>query len=404
MTRFPKSWTLEQRQRFERTAELLDIYGLYDSVPTVHVCGTNGKGSVCAFLAQILTEAGYRTGLFTSPHLYHATERIQIDGQPISQAELTALLRRAHRNDTQASLFEYYTAAALWYFDQQNVDVAVIETGIGGELDCTSIVSPCACACAGIGIDHESILGNDLAATARQKAGIAKPGVPMVLYPRQDEVARDAFAWQCRRIEAPVYDLRSTEIQSRIVEGGQFLDFEYGDLQIHNAEIRLLGRHQVYNAVTAAYTVWLLNHNGFNIREEHIMTGLENARWPGRLELLEDGQVLLDGAHNVQAVRSLAQALEDFFPGRSCVILTAVMADKDVQGIAHELGKISERVVCTCADVKRGLPAEEYARLFPAAKQNADPRSAFEIAKEMCSDDDLLVVCGSLYLPELIRP
>lgn len=410
---YPTGWTDEQRRRFENTSALLGVEGLWDRGRFVHVTGTNGKGSTCAFIAGILRAAGYKTGLFTSPHLYSETERIIIDGEPIAQARLDSLMAEADaaadRLPGFVSLFERYMYAALKYFEAEGVDVAVIETGIGGTMDCTNIISPEVCVCCTIGLDHTEMLGGTVREIAVQKAGIAKPDIPFVLYPRQDEGIPELVLGICEQHGADLHDMLMADIKYSSTLHGQSLWCKMSGFGLEDARINMIGRHQIYNAATAAYSAWLLNRRGLRISGDDIRAGLEQTSWPARMQLLPGGQeadLMLDGAHNPEALIALINALDEYYPKRKKAMLAAVMRDKNVAEMAGMLARYAQEqgnsIVCTCADSERGMPAQEFAELCGAEAFDADPHAALAMAKQLAGKGGLVVACGSLYLPGVI--
>lgn len=408
MKPFPSTWNAAQRQRFAAMEAFFGIEGLYDRLECVHVTGTNGKGSVCAYVASMLEQAGYTTGLFISPHLYEENERIQINGQCIPMDLLRQWMEQAYARLPKARVFEAYFYAALRWFAQENVDIAVIEAGIGGAMDCTTILSPRVTVCTKIGVDHAELLGRDIADIARQKAGVAKPGVPMVLYPVQDEQARLAFWQESDRRGALAVDLTKAYAQAKDTPLGPRWRLHVPQLTLEDVRLPLLGGYQAQNALTAlAVMQTLKERDGYFMTNRALKDGLEQTRWPGRLERLPlEPPVLLDGAHNPQAARALVQSVKTLYPDTPLVLLTAVMADKDVQGIAEELATLSDTVVCTQVESERALSACDYAAYYPLAQAEPDAKQAYAKACSLCPPQGMVVLAGSLYLPSAagLRP
>lgn len=401
-TPYPASWDGAQRQRFAPLSKLLGVDGLFDAFSMVHVSGTNGKGSICAYLAQICRTAGLKTGLFISPHLYHETERVQVNGQAIPPEVFQHYMDQAYAASSGVKLFEAYLYIALRYFAQEGVDIAVIETGIGGSMDASSVIAPVLCVTGTIGYDHESVLGHEIQRIAAQKAGINKPGVPAVLYPTAHEEARQAYRAACARIGAPLTDLhglRLVPLHSDL--HGQTFDFAWQGGEMRRVQIAMLGAHQMQNAATAAVAAYKLAEAGFPIREADIRTGLRDTRWPGRMEVRPgDVTLLIDGAHNKEGAQALARACAQLIAGRPAVLLTAVMGDKDVLDVVQALAPIAQKVVCTCADPRRGLGAKDLAALYGAnAVAEDDPGAALARAQALCPKGGVIVIAGSLYLP-----
>ena len=369
----------------------------------VHVAGTNGKGSICAYIDSILKHQGYKTGLFTSPHLYDHTERIRVSGENIPESELVGLLNEAQQKLPDALYFERYFYAALKWFELQKVDIAVIETGVGGALDAASIIRPNVTVTATIGFDHMQTLGKDIASIAKQKAGIAKTGVPMVLYPVQEQETREVFFAECKKAGAPLYDLQNVKINYQPEGTKQAVEFKLFGEKIA-AKISLLGKHQAYNAATAAYAAFLLKKHGIEVSTESITKGLENARWAGRFEkIAESPDVYIDGAHNVQGVLSLCDTVKEYLPEKTIIAVTAMMCEKVACAMSKLIDKMAHKVICTVADSERGIKPDELSGFFGDAIPVAEPKEAMRLAKEICPEDGVILVCGSLYLPQFIR-
>ncbi len=406
MRAYPAHWTREQTVRFLPLSALLGIDGLCDAMPFVHVSGTNGKGSICAYMQYILAAAGYRTGWFTSPHLYRETDRIRIGGEEIPKDLLDQWVKEAYEKWPTCKLFEAYFYAALRHFEREKVDVAVLETGIGGSMDATNIVWPALCVTGTIGLDHCALLGDTLPGIARQKAGIAKEGVPFVLSPGVDQSAREAFADVCKQAGAPLYDLSGSTVIRR--GGGhvaQCFDAECGDYRLIDARIRMLGSYQVQNAWTAAYAAHRLNDVGFAIDEKAIRHGLLHTRWPGRLEWVEGNPpLLIDGAHNPDGAKALREAVTELRGQRRVVLLIAMMADKDTVAVADCFCGMADDVVATQVDYHRAMAAHRLAALYDGAVAISPPQEALREAKRLAGPDGLVVVAGSLYLPCELRP
>ncbi len=404
MHAYPDHWTFEQRKRFTPLSELLGVDGLYDALPFVHVSGTNGKGSICAYMQSILRAAGYRVGLFTSPHLYRETDRIRIDDQEIPQEQLNELIKQAYAKNPNIKLFEAYLYAGLLYFTRQNVDIAVMETGIGGTLDATNILWPSLCITGTIGLDHCKILGDTLPEIARQKAGIAKQGVPFVLSPGVDSDARSAFRKMCEEAGAALYDLSGSTLVRYKEDGIQRFDADGPGLSLKDVRIRMLGSYQVQNAWTAAYAAFKLSGAEFKINENVIRQGLWNTLWAGRLQWMDGSPpILVDGAHNPEGAISLKEAVKELKGNRRVVLLIGMMEDKDTQAVAQCLGGAFDAVVATQIDYYRAIPADRLARLFDNAISVTPPETALMEAKRLAGPDGLVVIAGSLYLPSALH-
>jgi len=353
----------------------------------VHIAGTNGKGSTSAMIAAGLRAAGVRTGLFTSPHLVEPTERIQIDGIPVSQAQFSRAFDVVHEAagsldlDAHPSYFETVAAMAFWLFRVLNVKTAVIEVGLGGRLDATNIVEPAVTVITPIDMDHQIFLGDTIESIATEKAGILKPGVPAV------------FARQRPDAQA-VLDAKAAELGIPVKRAA---DFEIRDLQIDargsrfsGIECPLAGEHQVDNAVTAALALETLGVSP---------KGISETTWPGRLEHISPNpDILLDGAHNPAGVRSLIRYLERFYPDRKRWIIFGAMRDKAVAEMGALLFPLADELILTAADSPRSMPPEELAALAPRGRAVPNIGAALKLAASEASADDMIVITGSLFL------
>jgi dihydrofolate synthase/folylpolyglutamate synthase len=375
----------------ERIRALLDAMGRpQDRLHFVHVAGTNGKGSVCAMLESALRAAGRRTGLFTSPHLAEPTERIRIDGAPASAERFAAAFERVHacvealiaegKIDMHTTYFETVTAMALTVFEEERVDIVVLEVGLGGRLDATNVVIPDLAVITPIDFDHEAYLGKSLDSIAREKAGILKPGVPAVIACQRPEAAR---VLEARLIDArwsehwPVSDLELDARGSR---------FRLGDLRIH---CPLAGEHQVENAATAALALMRLG-----IPNPAIENGIARAQWPGRLEHID--KFILDGAHNPAGARALSAYIQRFYPNRRIRLIYGAMRDKAVAEISGILFPLAEQVIATAPRQARALAPDTIRGISDHPNLTIAP--GIEAALAMPTAADVTFVTGSLFL------
>ena len=379
---------------------LADLGNPHRAVPTIHVAGTNGKGSVCAYLSAVLTAAGYRTGRYTSPHLVDWTERICIDQVPISWLDLQESLNQVEQavdaESPTPTQFEVFTAAAWQYFAAQQVEVAVVEVGLGGRLDATNVCDqPLATVIVSIGRDHWQRLGDTLAAIAYEKAGIIKPTVPIIAGPLPPEAQA-------------VVTARATELQAPLtwVSPAEVVDVSPTGLMLQADGIQypqtLLGDHQRVNSACAITTLQTLRTQGWHISPAAIARGMAQVRWPGRLQQSQwQGQpLLIDGAHNVDAARSLRAYVDKTYPGQAITWLMGMLQTKDHPGVFAAL-----------------LRSGDLLHLVPVPGHlSAEPAELAAIAHQTCSSvlthvhPDLatglaaatqtgpVVLCGSLYL------
>jgi dihydrofolate synthase/folylpolyglutamate synthase len=380
----------------------------------LHLAGTKGKGSTAAMAASILTAAGHRTGLYTSPHLVSFQERIRVDGAPLPEEEVVSLVEEVRPVIEEArasefgppSFFEAYTLIGFLYFARASVDLAVIETGLGGRLDATNVIAPLACAITRLGYDHRLELGDTLTQIAREKAGIIKPGVPVVSAPQLAE-ALEVLQEVCLerraqllvvgeeggpRVEAARYDARCLRLTLRGINR------VYRDL-----ECPLVGRHQAENAAVAVGLVELAERQGLAVGEEAVRQGLASVRWPGRFQIVRHRPtVVLDGAHDEAAAEALAETLRELFPDRRIFLVLSLGRDKDAAAIAARLCPLADRVIATASSSPRALAASELKEaLFRYSRHTAayTPASlAIQAALDQARPTDVVVITGSLYL------
>jgi len=382
--------------------------------PSVHLAGTNGKGSTAAMLAAIAQAAGLRVGLYTSPHLVHLNERIQINGRPIRGRDFEALLRscRSQVDALQATYFEVLTALAFKYFAEQQVDLAIIETGLGGRLDATNIIMPEISVITSISLEHQNYLGKTLAAIAAEKAGIIKPRRPCVSGVLPPPAAA-VIAARCRELRAPLLHVhRSVKISKvRLAAEGTSFDLRSAahDIDYPDLRLNLLGLHQVRNAALAVCGARLLRRAGFPLSDEAIRAGLSHTHWPARLQLLPGSPtILLDAAHNADGMRALTRTLRELFPDRRLKVVMALLNDKSVAKVLRTWLPLQPEFFFATAAADRALPSREllqHARaLGLQARACADGSEALQAARARCRSNDLLCVTGSHYLlGELMR-
>ena len=404
-----KAWT-GRKPGLSRTRELLGRLGdPQNKLRFVHITGTNGKGSTAAMVASILTAAGLRTGLYTSPHLWRFHERFQVDGAPIPDdvlGEIGERVIRAGENMTDpATEFELMTAVGMEYFLQAGCDVVVLEVGLGGRLDSTNVIpAPETAVITNIGLEHTQELGDTLALIAGEKSGIIKPGCRTVLYHQTREVEQ-VVEQACRQAGSPltVTAPDALEVLSSGLEGQRFTYRGRGPYQLS-----LLGEHQVSNAMTALEVVWALADRGWAIPEGAVARGLEQARWPARLELVRRGpDVLLDGGHNPQCMAALRRALEQLYPGKKLIFLTGVLEDKDYPTMLGEILPLAREFVTITPDSPRALSAGSLADYLVRAGVPATPcgstAQGVEQALALAGPEDAVCACGSLYMIGEVR-
>jgi dihydrofolate synthase/folylpolyglutamate synthase len=380
----------------DRITLVLDALGRpQDRVPFVHVAGTNGKGSTCAMIESGLRAAGRRTGLFTSPHLAEPTERIQIDGHPTSAARFSAAFDQVHAAvesvlDMHTTYFETVTAMALLVFAEERVDTVVLEVGLGGRLDATNVVTPELCVVTPIDFDHEQYLGRSLESIAGEKAGILKPGVPAVFARQRPEAAGVLNA---RAAELGITVTRTCDWPlSDLVLDARSSRFRLRDLRLH---CPLAGEHQVENAVTAAVALAQLG-----VADAAIETGIAEARWPGRLELVrERPDIIVDGAHNPAGARALAVYIDRFYGGRPVRLIFGAMRDKAIDEISGILFPRAQQVIVTAPRQARALAPEVLSDMIhhPNLRTAATLEDALELVGN-AAPEEAVFITGSLFL------
>jgi dihydrofolate synthase/folylpolyglutamate synthase len=375
--------------------------------PILHVAGTKGKGSVCALAASGLHAAGYRVGLYTSPHLLDYCERIQVDGQPVSHEDLTSLIEEVKSEVSRIpklTTFEITTALALLHFAREKAEVAVLEVGLGGRLDATNIVLPLTSVITSLSYDHMAVLGDTLAKIAGEKAGIIKAGVPVVSAPQTEEALRVLIRIADER-GAPFTlvgrDVTFSPLGHTL--DGQSLHIAQGDKGL-TVTMPLLGAHQVQNAATAAAALWSLRGRGLGIPDAAIKAGFANVLWPARFDVVRrEPPVILDSAHNQDSFARLRQALDDYFPGRLVYLIFGASEDKNIAGMFAEIKSKTKHLFITQADHPRALPPESIVRQAELAQIPyavvTPVRAAFARALDLSRNDGSIALsAGSMFV------
>ena len=409
---------LEQLYRLERFGiklglenirRLLGLLGNpQEGLQAVHVTGTNGKGSVCAYTASALQKAGYRVGLYTSPHLVRFNERIQVDGVPISDADLLRLwdgiqpaMREmdGERAVNRPTFFEVTTAMAFQYFREREVDVAAVEVGMGGRFDATNAIDGLVTVVARVGLEHTEHLGRTVDRIAREKAGIIKPTSRAVTV---DQEALPVIEARCRELGAPLSVVGRDVQLERISQdlSGQKIRV-HGGFGTLDVKTPLLGSFQVENVGLAVTALSELRKTGFDVPDEAVVAGIAATRWPARLEKIrEDPLVFVDGAHNGPAAEALAFAYAELFAGHKCILVAGILADKDLRSIAASLGPLASKVIACRPKSHRAYSPEEVASAFrPHAPSEVVPSvaAAIDAALRTARKDDLVLITGSIY-------
>ena len=389
-----------------RERELLRRIGdPQDALKFVHIAGTNGKGSTAAMLSSILSRAGWRTGLYTSPYIVRFNERMQVNGEPISDDRLCALTEfiRPHA-DAMAehpTEFELVTAIGFEYFRRERCDIVVLEVGMGGDWDATNVIRAPECAVlTNIGLDHTKFLGDTVEAIAATKAGIVKPGCPCVLY-RQQASVEAVIEADCARKSAPLIkaDFDALRPIDAALTGQRFAWRQLDDLFLP-----LLGDHQLRNAATVLTAVEALRGRGWAIPDAAVREGLASVRWPGRFEVVREKPLfIVDGGHNPQCLAALEDALARYLPDRRPVFLCGCMADKDYGDMFRRLLPHASEFVTVTPNNPRALPAEDLRRyiveaLHAPAVACDSVAEGVRTAVEHAGEDGAVCACGSLYM------
>ncbi|MBL8194178.1 MAG: bifunctional folylpolyglutamate synthase/dihydrofolate synthase [Blastocatellia bacterium] len=389
---------------------------------TIHVAGTNGKGSFCASLASILTEAKIDTGLFTSPHLLDITERFQYNLKPISKTQFSNLLEKVKSQVddllleqkllSRPTFFEHITAVGFEYFRECRAKLAILEVGLGGRLDSTNIVSPILSVITSIDYDHQQYLGNTLTEIAREKAGILKPNVPALIAPQTEE-AEKVIKEVAEKVQAPLIWLDTSQINALAIKDGYWeFDFSTEKENYKALKTGLRAYHQVITSALVVKASEILNQQGFNISKQNIKEGLERVVWPGRLELikLKEFDLLFDGAHNPQGTKTLADFLVSWLKERNYsqkTLIFSVMKDKELPKMASLLFPLFDSVILLNQKDTRAIDFRQMdGKILNLAKQyfiveNVD--EALKIANNQAVREKLVVVSGSLHLVGSIK-
>lgn len=392
---------------------LLEMLGNpHKNFKTIHVGGTNGKGSTCSFINQILIEAGFKVGLFTSPYLERFSERIQVDNNEIPDADIARIativkekigimVSQGYHHPTE---FEIVTAIGFYYFNELKIDIGIIEVGLGGRLDATNVIEPIAAVIASISYDHMEYLGDTLEKITYEKCGIIKEAGDVVVYPQLlqvEKVIKDI----CEERKAREFNCKFSDVKIlKTSLSGSIFTIRSDIIDLENIHISMLGEHQVYNALTAFYTINLLIDKGYNISAEEIYRGMKNAKWPGRLEIINTNPtILVDGAHNVQGANVLHDAICKYFKNNRIILIVGILADKEVDKMVPVFAAIADIVITTIPDNPRALSAEMLSEEFNKNKIKTYIANDISIAVEKAyqlyeSGEAVIVISGSLYL------
>lgn len=398
----------------ENITKLLDLMGNpQKDLKFIHVAGTNGKGSTASYITNVLRRADYEVGFFTSPFLEVFNERIRINGENIPDddlAKVTEVAKNAvdkmlEQGFSHPTEFEIVTAIAIEYYKRKKVDYVVLEVGMGGRYDSTNVIEKSVVSVlVPIAMDHIDILGDTLEKIAYEKAGIIKENGLVVSYPQDpeakkvvEEVAKEQNA---ELITVPTENLNITQMN----ELGSKFDFKYKNYEFKDLQIRLIGKHQAFNASTALTVLLALKDKGeIDLTEEQIRVGLEETRWIGRLELLKTNpRFIIDGAHNMQGIEALKKTIDEVFEYDKLILGLGILADKDVENMIAEMAPVGDEIIVTTPNIFRAMEAEELGRRISKYNKNytVEPNieRAIDLALEKAGENDIILFSGSLYL------
>lgn len=388
-----------------RTQELLQKMGNpQNQLQFVHIAGTNGKGSTAAMTASILRKAGYRTGLYTSPYIFRFHERMQVDGQCISDAELAEITEfvkpLAESMADHPTEFELVTCIAMEYFKRHHCDVVSLEVGMGGELDSTNVIlPPLVAVLTNIGLDHTEFLGDTLEKICETKSKIIKPGSIAVTY-REKPSVEAVIEARCREVGAQWMpaDFDAIHLISASLEGQIF---DWGPYE--KLHLPLLGQHQLYNAAVVLTIVNALREKGLAISDEAVRTGIASVSWPGRFELVARNPLfIVDGGHNPQCIEALVHNVRDYLNGRTLTVLTGVLADKDYSDMYADMAQYAACFVTVTPPNPRALEAKDLAAYLSRYGKPVQAAETVEagvaLAKELAGPEGVVLAYGSLYM------
>ncbi|MBU3102813.1 bifunctional folylpolyglutamate synthase/dihydrofolate synthase [Clostridium gasigenes] len=399
----------------KRTFRLLELLGNpQNKIKLIHIAGTNGKGSTTAMISKILMGNGYKVGMYTSPFLEEFEERIQINRVNIPKEKLANLMdelkiavdkviEEGYNHPTE---FEIITCLMFLYFYKENIDFGVIEVGLGGRLDSTNVITPILSIITSISYDHTNILGNTLTKISREKSGIIKECVPVVIFPQEEEVLK-VIKSKCKELNAPLHIIN--EIDSELIEilqeGKPYQKVKIkGIKDEYNIKLPLLGEHQILNLSLAIKAIELLEKNKkVKISKEILEKSLEDVCWNGRLEVMKKSPlVVLDGAHNIQGITTLKQNIEKYFKYKNIYLILGILADKDVEEMIKVITPMAKEVYAVTPNSIRAELAEDLKNEVLKYNENCIAFEKYEYALnkalEIAKEDDIIVACGSLYM------
>ncbi|MGE5627137.1 MAG: bifunctional folylpolyglutamate synthase/dihydrofolate synthase [Solirubrobacterales bacterium] len=393
-----------------RTEKILELIGNpHLGLRCIHIAGTNGKGSTSAMMNSILINSGYRVGMYTSPFLEEFEERIQINNENIPKEDLAEVVTEVSKAVTKVielgfdhpTEFEIITCAMFLYFKLKEVDYAVVEVGLGGRLDSTNVIKPILSIITSISMDHTNILGDTLSVIAYEKAGIIKPGVP-VICAMQEKEAQEVIALRCRELNCELI---------MVGQSAEFIEMEQNlqlvklktDKTTYSFKLSLLGKHQLLNCANAVAASEKLMYLGLKISVKNIEDAMGNVRWIGRLEILKkEPLVVIDGAHNIEGITLLKESINTYFKFRKIILIIGILKDKQVEDMVSIITPMAERVITVTPNSFRAEDSKELSEIIEKYNNKTeacrDYRDAYNKALEYSDKEDMILVCGSLYM------
>jgi dihydrofolate synthase/folylpolyglutamate synthase len=388
----------------------------HKKIETVHIAGTKGKGSTATMLARMIEANGYSVGLYTSPHVSNLHERIVVNSRMISRREMVGLINRVHSNvekmakkDDAPTFFEIMTALAFMYFADKNVDIAIIETGLGGRLDSTNVIQPAVIGITSISFDHQNLLGDNLGSIAKEKAGVMKKGVPVITVPQEPDAMR-------------MLEMVATAIKAPLSVTGRDIDFSYRfessreegphtricvttpHSKFEHLRVPLPGEHQALNCGLALAMLDKLKTQGYEIDDDKAINGLKSVSLIGRMEIIyDDPRIIVDTAHNAASIRALVQAIGQHVPYDSMVVIFGCNKDKDIEGMLNELQYGADKVVFTRSNSPKAVFPQDLADMYTEmcgkmCQTALSVKEAVKLAKSAVSKGDLICITGSFYI------
>ena len=418
-----RPYSTDVEYKMDRIYKILELLNNpQDKIRCIHIAGTNGKGSVSAMTAKILEMSGYKTGLYISPHLIDFEERIRINSKFIEKSDIAKMMTKIavivddliEKGYGEPTEFELITCLAYYYFYKQNVDFAVIEVGLGGLTDSTNVITPILSVITSVSYDHMAVLGNEISLIARQKAGIIKKGVPVVLYNQRAEVM-NVIKKVCVEKNSPLI-IANSEIREYTNEEVKEIfntdlvknsPRQYFNIKTKNDSydiaLNLLGLHQMKNTDVVINVAETLQSQGIEIKKSSILSALENVTWIGRMEIVKANPVvMLDGAHNIDAIKQLSQSIKKYFSYNKLILITGILKDKQVDEMSEILAKLSDKIIAVEVDSVRRTSKdaliESLKKYNKDVEGSDDYKDALDKALSYADEDDMILICGSLYL------